>query len=150
MRHPTRSTRTDTRFPYTTLFRAGNQFDNIANRKAHVHGTAEEVWAQMEGRVDGFTCAAGTGGTIAGTGLGLKAKDAGVTVALTDPHGDGLYNSYKCGELKPAGSSVAEGIGPNRLNANPEGAHIDHQIGRAASSGQVSGNGLASLLDRNH
>src|SRR3546814_1214133 len=128
MRHPTRSTRTDTRFPYTTLFRAGNQFDNIANRKAHVHGTAEEVWAQMEGRVDGFTCAAGTGGTIAGTGLGLKAKDAGVTVALTDPHGAGLYNYYKCGELKPEGSSVAEGIGQNRITANLEGAPIDTQF----------------------
>src|SRR3546814_5733930 len=84
-----------------------NQFDNIANRKAHVHGTAEEIWAQMGGRVDGFTCAAGTGGTIAGTGLGLKAKDAGVTVALTDPPGAGRSHYYKCGALKARESSVA-------------------------------------------
>ena len=62
-----------------------NQFDNIANRKAHIFGTAEEIWEQMDGRIDGFTCAAGTGGTIAGTGLGLKAKNADITVALTDP-----------------------------------------------------------------
>src|SRR3546814_13828924 len=79
----------------------------------------------MEGRVDGFTCAAGTGGTIAGTGLGLKAKDAGVTVALTDPHGAGLYNYYKCGELKPEGSSVVEGIGKNRITSYLEAAPID-------------------------
>ena len=105
-----------------------NQFDNIANRKAHVMGTAEEIWTQMEGRIDGFTCAAGTGGTIAGTGLGLKAKDAGITVALTDPHGAGLYNYYKCGELKAEGSSVAEGIGQNRITANLDGAPIDTQF----------------------
>ena len=64
-----------------------NQFDNVANRRAHITGTAEEIWTQMEGRIDGFTCAAGTGGTIAGVGLGLKAKDEAVTIALTDPHG---------------------------------------------------------------
>lgn len=105
-----------------------NQFDNIANRKSHIMGTAEEIWQQMEGRIDGFTCAAGTGGTIAGTGLGLKARDPNITVALTDPHGAGLYNYYKCGELKPEGSSVAEGIGQNRITANLEGAPIDTQF----------------------
>jgi cysteine synthase A len=105
-----------------------NQFDNIANRKSHIFGTAEEIWEQMDGRVDGFTCAAGTGGTIAGTGLGLKAKDEKITVALTDPHGAGLYNYYQCGELKPEGSSVAEGIGQNRITANLEGAPIDTQF----------------------
>lgn len=105
-----------------------NQFDNIANRKAHIFGTAEEIWEQMEGRIDGFTCSAGTGGTIAGTGLGLKAKDQTITVALTDPHGAGLYNYYQCGELKPEGSSVAEGIGQNRITANLEGAPIDTQF----------------------
>lgn len=104
-----------------------NQFDNIANRKAHIMGTAEEIWAQMDGRIDGFTCAAGTGGTIAGIGLGLKAHDPEITVALTDPHGAGLYNYYKNGELKPEGSSVAEGIGQNRITANLEGAPIDTQ-----------------------
>ncbi len=69
-----------------------NQFDNIANRKAHIVGTAEEIWSQMDGRIDGFTCAAGTGGTIAGVGLGLKAKDEAVTIALADPFGAALYN----------------------------------------------------------
>ena len=105
-----------------------NQFDNIANRKAHIMGTAEEIWQQMDGRIDGFTCAAGTGGTIAGIGLGLKAHDQNITVALTDPHGAGLYNYYKNGELKPEGSSVAEGIGQNRITANLEGAPIDTQF----------------------
>ncbi len=105
-----------------------NQFDNIANRRAHIETTAEEIWAQMEGRIDGFTCAAGTGGTIAGVGLGLKAKNADVTIALTDPHGAALYNYYACGELKAQGSSVAEGIGQGRVTANLEGAPIDTQF----------------------
>ncbi len=105
-----------------------NQFDNIANRRAHIQGTAEEIWAQMEGRIDGFTCAAGTGGTIAGVGLGLKAKDAKVTIALTDPDGAALYSYYACGELKSEGSSVAEGIGQGRITANLEGAPIDTQF----------------------
>ncbi|MBP6031047.1 MAG: cysteine synthase A [Sphingobium sp.] len=105
-----------------------NQFDNIANRKAHIVGTAEEIWAQMEGRVDGFTCAAGTGGTIAGVGLGLKAKDEGVTIALSDPYGAALYNYYAHGELKAEGSSVAEGIGQGRITGNLDGAPIDTQF----------------------
>lgn len=105
-----------------------NQFDNIANRKAHILGTAEEIWKQMEGRVDGFTCAAGTGGTIAGVGLGLKAKDENVTIALSDPHGAALYNYYAHGELKAEGSSVAEGIGQGRITGNLEGAPIDTQF----------------------
>jgi cysteine synthase A len=105
-----------------------NQFDNTANRRAHIVGTAEEIWAQMDGRIDGFTCAAGTGGTIAGVGLGLKAKDEGVCIALTDPHGAALYNYYAHGELKSEGSSVAEGIGQGRITANLEGAPIDTQF----------------------
>ena len=105
-----------------------NQFDNTANRRAHIVGTAEEIWDQMEGRVDGFTCAAGTGGTIAGVGLGLKAKDEIVCIALTDPHGAALYNYYAHGELKAEGSSVAEGIGQGRITANLEGAPIDTQF----------------------
>ncbi|HWJ69747.1 MAG TPA: cysteine synthase A [Sphingobium sp.] len=105
-----------------------NQFDNIANRRAHILGTAEEIWAQMEGRIDGFTCAAGTGGTIAGVGLGLKQKDESVTIALTDPFGAALYNYYAHGELKAEGSSVAEGIGQNRITANLDGAPIDTQF----------------------
>jgi cysteine synthase len=105
-----------------------NQFDNIANRKAHIVGTAEEIWDQMDGRVDGFTCAVGTGGTLAGVGLGLKAHNPDVVIALTDPHGAGLYNYYRCGELRAEGSSVAEGIGQNRITANLEGAPIDTQF----------------------
>jgi cysteine synthase A len=105
-----------------------NQFDNIANRKAHIESTAPELWAQMEGRIDGFTCAAGTGGTIAGVGMGLKAFDEGVTIALTDPHGAALYSYYAHGELKAEGSSVAEGIGQGRITANLEGAPIDTQF----------------------
>jgi cysteine synthase A len=105
-----------------------NQFDNIANRRAHIVGTAEEIWDQMEGRIDGFTCAAGTGGTIAGVGLGLKAKDEAVCIALSDPHGAALYNYYAHGELKSEGSSVAEGIGQGRITANLEGAPIDTQF----------------------
>jgi cysteine synthase len=105
-----------------------NQFDNIANRRAHIETTAEEIWAQMEGRVDGFTCAAGTGGTIAGVGLGLKAKDDAVTIALSDPHGAALYNFYAHGELRAEGNSVAEGIGQGRVTANLDGAPIDTQF----------------------
>ncbi len=104
-----------------------NQFDNIANRRAHIMGTTEEIWAQMDGRIDGFTCAAGTGGTIAGVGMGLKSKDDRVTIALTDPHGAALYAYYAHGELKSEGSSVAEGIGQGRITANLEGAPIDTQ-----------------------
>ncbi len=105
-----------------------NQFDNIANRRAHIVGTAEEIWTQMEGRIDGFTCAAGTGGTIAGVGLGLKEKDEKVRIALSDPHGAALYSYYATGELKAEGSSVAEGIGQGRITANLEGAPIDTQF----------------------
>jgi cysteine synthase A len=104
-----------------------NQFDNIANRRAHIVGTAEEIWAQMDGRIDGFTCSVGTGGTLAGVGLGLKAKDETIRIALSDPHGAALYEYYACGELRSEGSSVAEGIGQGRITANLEGAPIDLQ-----------------------
>jgi cysteine synthase A len=105
-----------------------NQFDNTANRKAHIEGTAPEIWEQLDGRIDGFTCAAGTGGTIAGVGLGLKAFDDNVRIALTDPHGAALYNYFANGELKAEGSSVAEGIGQGRITANLEGAPVDTQF----------------------
>ncbi len=105
-----------------------NQFDNIANRRAHVAGTAEELWTQMEGRIDGFTCAVGTGGTLAGVGLGLKAKDENIVIALSDPHGAALYEYYANGELRAEGNSVAEGIGQGRITANLEGAPIDTQF----------------------
>ncbi|MGD9664795.1 MAG: cysteine synthase A [Novosphingobium sp.] len=105
-----------------------NQFDNIANRKAHIESTAPELWEQMEGRIDGFTCAAGTGGTIAGVGMGLKEFDETITIAITDPHGAALYSYFASGELKAEGSSVAEGIGQGRITANLEGAPIDTQF----------------------
>ena len=112
-----------------------NQFDNIANRRAHIMGTAEEIWNQLDGRIDGFTCAAGTGGTIAGVGLGLKEKDERITIALSDPHGAALYNYYAHGELRAEGSSVAEGIGQGRITANLEGAPIDTQFRISDSEG---------------
>jgi len=105
-----------------------NQFDNVANRKAHIEGTAKEIWEQLEGRVSGFTCAVGTGGTLAGVGLGLKEFDESITIALTDPYGAALYNYYACGELRAEGSSVAEGIGQGRITANLEGAPVDTQF----------------------
>jgi len=112
-----------------------NQFDNIANRRAHIESTAPEIWAQMEGRITGFTCAAGTGGTLAGVGLGLKAFDENVVIALTDPHGAALYNYYAHGELKAEGSSVAEGIGQGRITANLDGAPVDTQFRIADAEG---------------
>ena len=104
------------------------QFDNTANRKAHIETTAKELWEQLEGRIDGFTCAAGTGGTIAGVGMGLKEFDENIVIALTDPHGAALYNYFANGELKAEGSSVAEGIGQGRITGNLEGAPIDTQF----------------------
>ena len=105
-----------------------NQFDNVANRRAHIESTAPEIWAQMEGRIDGFTCAVGTGGTLAGVGMGLKAEDENIRIALTDPYGAALYNYFANGELLAEGSSVAEGIGQGRVTANLEGAPVDTQF----------------------
>lgn len=105
-----------------------NQFDNIANRLAHIKTTAPEIWAQTGGRVDGFTCAAGTGGTLAGVGLGLKAFNADIMIALTDPDGASLYEWFAHGELKSSGNSVSEGIGQSRITANLEGAPVDTQF----------------------
>ncbi|MGH6780599.1 MAG: cysteine synthase A [Sphingomonadaceae bacterium] len=105
-----------------------NQFDNIANRMAHIRTTAAEIWDQTGGKVDGFTCAVGTGGTLAGVGLGLKERRDDVVIALSDPHGAALYSFYETGELKAEGTSVAEGIGQGRITANLEGAPIDTQF----------------------
>jgi cysteine synthase A len=113
------------------------QFDNVANRKAHIEGTAPEIWEQLGGKVDGFTCAAGTGGTIAGVGMGLKEKNPDIRIALTDPHGAALYNYYAKGELLAEGSSVAEGIGQGRITANLEGAPIDTQYRISDEEGLV-------------
>lgn len=105
-----------------------NQFDNVANRMAHIQTTAPEIWHQLDGKVDGFTCAAGTGGTIAGVGLGLKEFSSDVTIALTDPMGANLYHYYADGELRAQGTSIAEGIGQSRITANLEDAPIDTQF----------------------
>ncbi|KIZ39032.1 MULTISPECIES: cysteine synthase A [Rhodopseudomonas] len=102
-----------------------NQFDNIANRQAHIDTTAPEILAQTGGKLDGFVCAVGTGGTLAGMSLGLKARNAKIRVALADPMGSALYNYYKHGALKSEGSSITEGIGQGRITANLEGAVID-------------------------
>lgn len=104
-----------------------NQFDNVANRRAHIETTAKELWEQTDGTIDGFVCAAGTGGTIAGVGMGLKAHNENVKIALADPHGAALYHFYAHGELKSEGSSVAEGIGQGRITGNLEDAPIDTQ-----------------------
>jgi cysteine synthase A len=105
-----------------------NQFDNIANRLAHIRTTAPEIWEQTGGRVDGFTCAVGTGGTLAGVGLGLKEFSDDIVIALSDPHGASLYEYYAHGELRAEGSSVSEGIGQSRITANLESAPIDTQF----------------------
>lgn len=98
-----------------------NQFDNVANRDGHIRTTAEEIWQQTGGKVDGFVSAVGTGGTLAGVAMGLKAKSAGVKVALADPLGAALYSFYTTGELKSEGSSITEGIGQGRITANLDG-----------------------------
>jgi cysteine synthase len=102
-----------------------NQFDNVANRQGHIETTAEEIWNDLGGKVDGFICAVGTGGTLAGVSMGLKAHNPDVVIGLADPLGAALYNYYKHGELKSQGSSITEGIGQGRITANLEGAVID-------------------------
>jgi cysteine synthase len=102
-----------------------NQFDNEANREGHTRTTAEEIWQQTEGKVDGFVSAVGTGGTLAGVGIGLKAKNPAVKIALADPLGAALYSYYTTGELKAEGSSITEGIGQGRVTANLDGFRPD-------------------------
>ncbi len=105
-----------------------NQFDNTANRLAHIKTTAPEIWEQTGGKVDGFTCATGTGGTLAGVGMGLKAVKADVCIALTDPDGAALYEYFAHGELRAEGSSVSEGIGQSRITGNMDGFVPDTQF----------------------
>ena len=102
-----------------------NQFDNVANRQAHVEGTGPEIWQQTGARVDGFVCAVGTGGTLAGVAIALKERRASIRTAAADPLGAAIYSWIKTGELKSHGSSITEGIGQNRVTANLEGAPID-------------------------
>ncbi|WP_421873240.1 cysteine synthase A [Pararhizobium sp.] len=98
-----------------------NQFDNVANRDAHVETTAPEIWRDTDGKVDGFICAVGSGGTLAGVALGLKQKNPDIKIGIADPEGAALYNFYAHGELKSEGSSITEGIGQGRITANLEG-----------------------------
>jgi cysteine synthase A len=102
-----------------------NQFDNVANRQGHVETTGPEIWRQTDGKVDGFTCAVGTGGTLAGVAIALKARNKNVRIALADPMGAALYSYYTTGVLKSEGSSITEGIGQGRITKNLEDAPID-------------------------
>ncbi|MEZ5666742.1 MAG: cysteine synthase A [Alphaproteobacteria bacterium] len=108
-----------------------NQFDNTANRRGHERTTGPEIWEQTGGKVDGFVSAVGTGGTLAGVGAALKARNPEVVIALADPFGAAIYSWVKHGELKAEGSSITEGIGQGRITANLDGAAIDeaYQIG---------------------
>jgi cysteine synthase A len=98
-----------------------NQFDNVANRDGHFRTTAQEIWRQTDGKVDGFVSAVGTGGTLAGVALGLKARNKAVKIAIADPLGAALHSFYTTGELKAEGSSITEGIGQGRITANLDG-----------------------------
>jgi cysteine synthase len=102
-----------------------NQFDNVANRDGHLQTTGPEIWSQTDGKVDGFTCAVGTGGTLAGVGIALKERNRSIKIALADPFGAALYSYYTTGVLKSQGSSITEGIGQGRITKNLEGAPID-------------------------
>ena len=102
-----------------------NQFDNLANRRGHIETTAEEIWAHTGGKVDGFICAVGTGGTLGGVSMGLKAKRGSIAIGVADPPGSAIYNYYANGELKAEGSSITEGIGQGRVTANLEGVQVD-------------------------
>ena len=103
-----------------------NQFDNVANRRAHVETTGPEIWEQTDGKVDGFICAVGTGGTLAGVATALRERNPKVAIGLADPPGAALFSYYTTGELKAEGSSITEGIGQGRITANLEGLTVDH------------------------
>jgi cysteine synthase A len=102
-----------------------NQFDNVANRQAHIETTGPEIWRDTGGRIDGFICAIGSGGTLAGIAMALKEKSAAVTIGCADPMGAAMYEWFTHGALKASGSSIAEGIGQGRITKNIEGAPVD-------------------------
>jgi cysteine synthase A len=103
-----------------------NQFDNVANRHGHYETTGPEIWTQTEGKLDGFVCAVGSGGTLAGVAMALRERDPEIAIGLADPFGASLFNWYTAGELKAEGSSITEGIGQGRVTANLEGIAVDH------------------------
>ncbi|MEM8647514.1 MAG: pyridoxal-phosphate dependent enzyme, partial [Pseudomonadota bacterium] len=105
-----------------------NQFDNVANRQAHIETTGPEIWEQTGGKIDAFSCAVGSGGTLTGTAEYLRSKNPDIKIALTDPEGAALYRYYRDGELKAEGSSLMEGIGQARITANLEGFTPDLQF----------------------
>ncbi|MFI5012280.1 MAG: cysteine synthase A [Hyphomicrobiales bacterium] len=102
-----------------------NQFDNVANRQGHIETTGPEIWEQTGGKLDGFICAVGTGGTLAGVGIALKERNKTIAIGLADPMGAALYSYYTTGELKASGSSITEGIGQGRITKNVEGMPVD-------------------------
>ena len=102
-----------------------NQFDNVVNSEAHIQTTAEEIWSQTAGSIDGFTCAVGTGGTLAGVSIGLKNKNKNVKIALSDPMGSSLYSHVKNNKLESSGNSITEGIGTGRITKNFDKALVD-------------------------
>ena len=105
-----------------------NQWDNLANRRAHYEGTGPEIWRQTDGKVDAFVSAIGTGGTISGVGMALKERNPDVRIVLADPHGASMYDWFAHGELKSEGDSITEGIGLGRVTKNVDGAPIDDQL----------------------
>jgi cysteine synthase A len=114
-----------------------NQFDNTANRQAHVQGTGPEIWRQTEGRIDGFICAVGTGGTLAGVAVALRAEKPDIAIGLADPGGASLYEYYAHGELKAEGTSISEGIGQARITKNLEGLKVDYLLGLESSGFKI-------------
>jgi cysteine synthase A len=102
-----------------------NQFDNVANRRAHFETTGPEIWEQTDGKVDGFICSVGSGGTLGGVSMALKERNPKVRIGIADPGGASLYNYYANGELKAEGTSITEGIGQSRITANLEGVQVD-------------------------
>jgi len=102
-----------------------NQFDNIANRQAHIDTTGPEIWQQTDGKIDGFICSCGSGGTLAGIATALRDRNPDIKIGLADPGGASLYNYYANGELKPEGTSITEGIGQIRITSNLEGLKVD-------------------------
>ena len=102
-----------------------NQFDNLNNRQAHIENTSQEIWDQTDGKIDGFICSVGTGGTLAGVSIGLKEKNSKIKIGLADPDGSALFSYYKDGVLKSKGSSITEGIGQGRITNNLEGLKPD-------------------------
>lgn len=103
-----------------------NQFDNVANRQAHIETTGPEIWEQTDGQLDGFICSVGTGGTLAGTGMYLKERNPDIRIGLADPLGAALYSFYTTGEFSSWGDSITEGIGQGRITANLENFKVDH------------------------